>query len=1019
MCTLFRKIFGLVLWLSSNHLIAQEVQDIRSIPSPTAANLGLYGEIPVSYYTGTPDISIPLYEIKGKHVNVPITLTYHPSAIRPEIHPGPTGLGWTLQAGGVITRTVLGNSTDECDDRNIMGATRGHLLYANGWMSNNDWKQNAEQGLNESFACRNAVWYQAPYTDSEPDEFQFSFLGLSGKFYFDHFGNIQVQCNRPVQVLFNNEFIRPYNIELEYQSNDSRFHRAIKSFIIIDEYGNRYYFGGKDAIEFSDPISYGRDINDNAIPAKGYYLYATSWFLNKIESTDSSDVIIFNYNRGPFISQLYRSSDIYIISGYNGGGFTSNNLVLGGTLISPVYLTEIIKKNGEIIMFKLSRSHELSYKQNDYQRIFRKSTLDDYMLLDRANSISCPWYNHNDQSYNNKFDYIQWLKIDNILILDGVDNSLRKVLFTYHENPNERLFLEKVSILGSEFSTTLTYAFDYKDRDKLWPYLECVTDHWGFHNGKKYSTNGLLYQQKEPDPSYTDSGILSSIHYPTGGISHFKYELHDYSKIVNTKNRSVIESKNGTAGGLRIKKITTEDLIGEKVSREFFYKPAPSATVSSGVLNIFPSYEYSIIGQDTDGESVSISHIRAYPAIPLTTENDGLFIGYTSVCEQISDKEGYAQYAYTNHDNGYHDVLLENGRWHREIFPKDPHNSRFFERGKLLEKVLYNTKNIPVWKQKTNWERYGSQGESNPRAFHFGGLKVGYDYCSSAAYLHYTYKFLPSKKEETIYDTNGQNAITTTTDYVYNTDNVLQSETTIASDGTRLITKYNYAKNILNRSGVEQSAYQWLVNNHIIGTPIEQLTYKNNQLINASFVRYKTFPSNIRDGEKIYPSELLKLETNYPATNYKENGIDERLKPQLYYDRYDDLGNVLQTRGTSGITISYLWGYNKRYKVAEIAGATYDEVTAAIGGAGVVNAIAIGNMTDEDLRKNMNHLREKLPQAMITTYTHKPLVGMTSQTDPNGITTYYEYDEFNRLKIVRDHEGNILNQYEYHYHQNK
>jgi YD repeat-containing protein len=992
--------------------MAQEVQDIRTIPSPTAANLGLYGEVPVSYYTGTPDISIPLYEIKGKHVTVPITLTYHPSAIRPEIHPGPTGLGWTLQAGGVITRTVLGNSTDECDDKYISKAIRGYLFYTNGWISNDDWKQNAEQGLNEGLACRNVVWYQAPYSDLEPDEFHFSFLGISGKFYFDHLGGIQVQCDRPIQVLFNNEFIQPHDVNLEYQSDNSHFHRAIKSFTIIDEYGNRYYFGGENAIEFSDPISYGDDI-----PAMGYYLYATSWFLNKVESTDNSDVIMFNYERGPFISQLYRSADIY----YNGPDFNSNNLVLGGTFISPVYLTDIVKKNGEIATFKLSKSNELSYKQIDYQRIFDQQRVNNYVLLDRAQSI--PWYNNNDQSYDNKLEYVQWLKLDNILITDGAGNSLkdsvlRKVLFTYHENPDERLFLEKVSIFGHESPTTLTYAFDYKDRDKLYPYLECVTDHWGFHNGKKYSTNGLLYQQKEPNLDYTDSGILSSIHYPTGGIAHFKYELHDYSKVVNTKNRSVIESKNGTAGGLRIKKITTEDLIGEKVTREFFYKSASSATVSSGVLNIFPSYEYSIIGEDTDGKSFSISYFRAHPVIPLTTENDGAFIGYTSVCEQISDKKGYTQYTYTNHDNGHHDVLLENGRWHREIFPKDPHNSRFFERGKLLEKVYYNTQNIPVWTQKTNWDRYGSQGEDNPRAFHFSGLKVGYDHCSSAAYLHYSYKFLPSKKEETIYDTNGQNPITTTTNYVYNTDNLLQSETTVASDGSQLTTQYNYAKHVLNRNGVEQSAYQWLVNNHVIGTPIEQLTYKNNQLVAASFVKYKTFP-DIPSTWKVYPSELLKLETNYPATNYKETGIDERLKPQQYYDRYDDFGNVLQTRGTDGITISYLWSYNKQYKIAEISGVPYDAVTAALGGISAVNTISNSNMTDEDLRNSMNNLREKLPQAMITSYTHRPLVGMTSQTDPNGITTYYEYDEFNRLKIVRDHEGNVLKQYEYHYHNNE
>ncbi len=53
--------------------------------------------------------------------------------------------------------------------------------------------------------------------------------------------------------------------------------------------------------------------------------------------------------------------------------------------------------------------------------------------------------------------------------------------------------------------------------------------------------------------------------------------------------------------------------------------------------------------------------------------------------------------------------------------------------------------------------------------------------------------------------------------------------------------------------------------------------------------------------------------------------------------------------------------------------------------------------------------------AVITTYTYNPLIGMTSETDPNGKTTYYEYDDFGRLKCIKDHKGNVLKQMDYHY----
>ena len=53
--------------------------------------------------------------------------------------------------------------------------------------------------------------------------------------------------------------------------------------------------------------------------------------------------------------------------------------------------------------------------------------------------------------------------------------------------------------------------------------------------------------------------------------------------------------------------------------------------------------------------------------------------------------------------------------------------------------------------------------------------------------------------------------------------------------------------------------------------------------------------------------------------------------------------------------------------------------------------------------------------AQLTSYTHDPLVGETSQTDPTGRTVTYEYDALGRLIRTRDEQGRILSQQQYHY----
>jgi YD repeat-containing protein len=125
--------------------------------------------------------------------------------------------------------------------------------------------------------------------------------------------------------------------------------------------------------------------------------------------------------------------------------------------------------------------------------------------------------------------------------------------------------------------------------------------------------------------------------------------------------------------------------------------------------------------------------------------------------------------------------------------------------------------------------------------------------------------------------------------------------------------------------------------------------------------------------------------------------------------------------------VSYIWGYDQTYPVIKAENIDYATLNTALSSIQsdlqgfLTNTIGdITSETQKNAWKSFNtSLRTALKPALcsVTTYTYKPLVGMTSQTDANGVTTYYEYDSFGRLKLIRDNKGYILKTYELHYKQ--
>jgi YD repeat-containing protein len=100
----------------------------------------------------------------------------------------------------------------------------------------------------------------------------------------------------------------------------------------------------------------------------------------------------------------------------------------------------------------------------------------------------------------------------------------------------------------------------------------------------------------------------------------------------------------------------------------------------------------------------------------------------------------------------------------------------------------------------------------------------------------------------------------------------------------------------------------------------------------------------------------------------------------------------------------YLRDATGNYVMAKIENATYSQVSSQDG------------KTFSYASKTLyNSLKSLVPDALITTFTYKRLVGITQQTDPSGVTTYYEYDSFGRLSTVKNDDSKILNKYDYHY----
>jgi len=222
--------------------------------SPNATAFAKYGNYPVNFFSGLPDISIPLYTIESGGLKMPITLSYHASGIKVSDVASWAGLGWSINTAGMVTRSINGKA-DELDY--LAGGLPDHTLVPS---------TNSDLDIMYDIAGLGR--------DSRPDFFSYNIPGHSGNFFFNGNNNYQIQKMpfSPVAILWNKDIS----------------HNNALSFTIKDESGDSYFLGQ----------NYYETTNAAGGLLLRSYTATSAWMLEKVISSNKRDTINISYNQG-------------------------------------------------------------------------------------------------------------------------------------------------------------------------------------------------------------------------------------------------------------------------------------------------------------------------------------------------------------------------------------------------------------------------------------------------------------------------------------------------------------------------------------------------------------------------------------------------------------------------------------------------------------------------------------------------------------------------------------------------
>lgn len=1108
-CTMHSNISKTILTLCCAGLISflgfsQDTPEFPTVapPTPTAAALHSFGNNSVSYYSGTVDVSIPIFTIQEGDIEVPIVLNYTGgSGIKVEEQGSWVGLGWSLNAGGAVSRTKRGVADEAGDGRGFMSYTSvpAQETDGNGNLLNADFITDIVQGRK----------------DSEPDRFMYNIPSGSGSFYID----------------FDTIIQKPYTDKrIAYSSGSGNYNdpvnttncnatAGLEAFHITDEQGTYYTFEEK---ERSNTRNFtGSVFDSNCFP--------TSWQLTKIADNNSDLAVDFEYD-----AYYYSNTRLNpLITGTN----ETTSWVVDHFLVKP--LKKINFSNGSV---------EFVLATTTRKDVDGAYALDRIIIKDENNDTIKEFY------FNYKYLTANALVDDSGSLSFSTDNrmvlsSLQQVGTNGETLPPYNFTYNTSVYLPDTFSTAKDHWGYYNGKNTNTKFQAKQLARWYSFLNTEWVTTLIGSADREPDPTYAQAGILQRVQYPTGGYTDYEYEgneavdaklqaslipenetldttqpvvnidvdMHtagathtvmtikaiqyptdcypivhfvntstnvqvDYSFenetpvsggalglemeivieegnydvsfsidsptvmcdpnfdnviLLNWENESSASTK--AVGGVRIAKITDHPLHGPSLSRTFDYL-GDDGESSGGVVST-PRYWFQNILFDEGTQTFvpfSLGQRSVTSQYPLINTGSNV-VGYSKVTvtqhdgsngksefyftspEDFPDKKmGYAQY------NGQRDDFFYNGTF-IESYPVVTENSREYLRGKLLKQIDYKyngsaydtiayTENTYATMAYDPDSPLNGQQFSGGKSFVVKGVKMVNTELIKEYEIYSGYIQLEKTVSKSYFDSGTVETITQHTypedvDFAITHMMPIETETT-DSWGEKSITKSFYVFNALEN--LERDTSQDGVINAMA---LRNMLYASTH--NFSYRQEGANPEErISQQQTLYNEDSNGIILPHKITTAK---LNNSLEDRLEFVAYDNRKNPLEIHRTDGPSTSFVWGYNGTKVIAKLDNVELESGTLTTAQTNAINAavadsnVDIDAVSEDDLRQELENLRAAFPTGMVTTFTYDLLVGVTSVTDPRGYTTFYAYDEFNRLKEVKDEDGNIVEDIEYHY----